>query len=171
MSASLNTPKTLAVEVSELDTKLVTAKEGNTLYGMSSHGHAEHGRGRAMPDNADIVVAVPLVAGMPPGHGPTLKALSTTPHKQSDFRVAHQRPRCHKDPASLLAAGKWMSAPELVHVIDTAWTLTHAELDLQQEGATVQTSRQLHDAALAGVTLSHLPPIRLSCIRALVAPS
>ncbi|DBA87692.1 TPA: hypothetical protein ACH3X1_004699 [Trebouxia sp. C0004] len=34
MSASLNTPKTLAVEVSELDTKLVTAKEGNTLYGM-----------------------------------------------------------------------------------------------------------------------------------------
>ncbi|DBB05418.1 TPA: hypothetical protein ACH3X1_012384 [Trebouxia sp. C0004] len=34
MSASLNMPKTLAVEVSELDTKLVTVKEGNTLYGM-----------------------------------------------------------------------------------------------------------------------------------------
>ncbi|DBB15921.1 TPA: hypothetical protein ACH3X3_003296 [Trebouxia sp. C0006] len=48
-------------------------------------------------------------------------------------------------PASLLAAGKWMSAPELVHVSDTAWK--HAELDLQQEGVTVQTSRQLHDAA------------------------
>ncbi|DBA92339.1 TPA: hypothetical protein ACH3X1_003068 [Trebouxia sp. C0004] len=83
--------------------------------------------------------------------------------------VAHQLPRCHKDPASLLAAGKWMSAPELVHIIDTAWK--HAELDLQQEGVTVQTSRQLHDAALASVTFSHLPPIRLSCIRGLVAPS
>ncbi|DBB18343.1 TPA: hypothetical protein ACH3X3_003292 [Trebouxia sp. C0006] len=35
----------------------------------------------------------------------------------------------------------------------------------------IQTSRQLHDAALASVTLPHLPPIRLSCIRGLVAPS
>jgi len=35
----------------------------------------------------------------------------------------------------------------------------------------VQTSRQLHDAALGSVTFSHLPPIRLSCIRGLVAPS
>ncbi|DBA81082.1 TPA: hypothetical protein ACH3X2_000805 [Trebouxia sp. C0005] len=77
--------------------------------------------------------------------------------------------RRHKDPASLLAAGKWMSAPELVHIIDTAWR--HAELDLQQLGVTVQTSRQLHDAALASVTFSHLPPIRLSCIRGLVAPT
>ena len=85
------------------------------------------------------------------------------------LQVADQLPRHRKDPASLLAAGKWISAPELVHIIDTAWK--HAELDLQQEGVTVQTSRQLHDAALASVTFSHLPPIRLSCIRGLVAPS
>ena len=85
------------------------------------------------------------------------------------LQVADQLPRRHKDPASLLAAGKWISAPELVHIIDTAWK--HAELGLQQEGVTVQTSRQLHDAALASVTFSHLPPIRLSCIRGLVAPS
>ena len=85
------------------------------------------------------------------------------------LQVADQLPRHHKDSASLLAAGKWISAPELVHIIDTAWK--HAELDLQQEGVTVQTSRQLHDAALASVTFSHLPPIRLSCIRGLVAPS
>ncbi|DBA82222.1 TPA: hypothetical protein ACH3X2_000496 [Trebouxia sp. C0005] len=85
------------------------------------------------------------------------------------LQLADQIPRRHKDPASLLAAGKWMSAPELVHIIDTAWK--HAELDLQQQGVTVQTSRQLHDAALASVTFSHLPPIRLSCIRGLVAPS
>ncbi len=62
-----------------------------------------------------------------------------------------------------------MSAPELVHIIDTAWK--HAELDLQQQGVTAQTSRQLHDAALGSVAFSHLPPIRLSCIRGLVAPS
>ncbi|DBA67799.1 TPA: hypothetical protein ACH3X2_001201 [Trebouxia sp. C0005] len=85
------------------------------------------------------------------------------------LQVADQIPQRHKDPASLLAAGKWMSAPELVHIVDTAWK--HAELDLQQQGVTVQNSRQLHDAALASVTFSHLPPIRLSCIRGLVAPT
>ncbi len=85
------------------------------------------------------------------------------------LQVADQLPRRRKDPASLLAAGKWISAPELVHIIDIAWK--HAELDLQQEGVTAQTSRQLHDAALASLTFSHLPLIRLSCIRGLVAPS
>ncbi len=54
------------------------------------------------------------------------------------LQVADQLPRRHKDPASLFAAGKWISAPELVHIIDRAWK--HAELDLQQEGVTVQTS-------------------------------
>jgi len=54
-----------------------------------------------------------------------------------------------------------------VHVVDTAWK--HAELDLQQEGVAVQTSKQLHDAALGSVAFSHFP-IRLSCIRGLVAP-
>ncbi len=35
------------------------------------------------------------------------------------LQVADQLPRCRKDPASLLAAGKWMSAPELVRIIHT----------------------------------------------------
>ena len=56
------------------------------------------------------------------------------------LQVSEQLPRRRKDPASLLAAGKWISAPELVHIIDTAYK--HAELDLQHEGVTVQTSRQ-----------------------------
>ncbi len=85
------------------------------------------------------------------------------------LQVADQLPRRRKDPASLLAAGKWIFAPELVHIMNTAWK--HAELDLQQEGVTVHTNRQLHDAALASVTFSHLPPIKLSCIRGLAAPS
>ena len=82
--------------------------------------------------------------------------------------MADLLPRSHQDPVSLLAAGKWMSAPELVHIMHTAWT--QAELDLQQQGVTVDTSRKLHDAALGSVTFSHLPPIRLSCIRGLLAP-
>jgi len=49
------------------------------------------------------------------------------------LQVPDQLPWCHKNPASLLAAGKRMSAPELVHTIDTAWK--HAEPDLQQEGS------------------------------------
>ena len=49
------------------------------------------------------------------------------------LQVADQLPWSHKDPASLPAAGKRMSAPELVHIIDTAWK--HAEPDLQQEGS------------------------------------
>ena len=85
------------------------------------------------------------------------------------LQVADQLPWHHKNPSSLLAAGMRIFASELVHIIDTAWK--HAELDLQQQGVTVQTSTQLHDAALASVTFSHLPPIRLSCIRGLVAPS
>ena len=43
-----------------------------------------------MPDDADIVVVEPLVAGMPPGHGPALlsvKALLAIPRKSSDLRV------------------------------------------------------------------------------------
>ncbi len=84
------------------------------------------------------------------------------------LQVADQFPHSYKDPASLLAAGQWMSAPELVHIIDTTWK--HAELDLQQKGVTTQASRQLHDAALGSMKFWHLPPVRLSCIRGLVAP-
>ena len=83
------------------------------------------------------------------------------------LQVADQLSHSYKDPASLLAAGQWMSAPELVHIIDTTWK--HAELDLQK-GVTMQASRQLHDAALGSVTFWHLPPVRLPCIRGLLLP-
>ena len=62
-----------------------------------------------------------------------------------------------------------MTSPELVHTIHRAWQT--AEHDLQRQGVTVETSRQVHDAALGSVTFSHVPPVRLSCIRGLVAPS
>ena len=83
-------------------------------------------------------------------------------------QVADQLPRATKDPATLAAAGKWMSAADLVHLIHTSQQ--DAEADMQQYGVTVETSRDLHDAALGGMTFSHLPPIRLSCLRELVVP-
>jgi len=85
------------------------------------------------------------------------------------LQVSAELPRARRDPASLLAAGKWMSAPQLVQLIHSAQQ--QAELNLQQQGVTVETSRQLHDAALSAVVFSHVPPTRISCIRGLLVPS
>ena len=85
------------------------------------------------------------------------------------LQVADQLPRPTKDPQSLADIGKWMSAATVVHLIDKAEQ--QAEAQMQQQGVTVETSRDMHDAALAAMTFSHLPPIRLSCIRSLVVPT
>ena len=42
---------------------------------------------------------------------------------------------------------------------------------MQLQGVTVETSRDIHDAVLAAMIFSHLPPVRLSCIRSLVVPT
>ncbi len=83
--------------------------------------------------------------------------------------MTDQLPRAHKSPVSLLAAGKWIAAPQLVQLIHRAQQ--QAEVNLQQQGVTVETSRDLHDAALAGMTFSHVPPVRISCVRGLLAPT
>lgn len=85
------------------------------------------------------------------------------------LQVVDQLPRPTKDPESLAAIGKWMSASELVHLIHRAEQQSQAQM--QQHGVTVETSRDMHDAALAAMIFSHLPPVRLSCIRSLVAPT
>ncbi|KAL3152791.1 hypothetical protein ABBQ38_012374 [Trebouxia sp. C0009 RCD-2024] len=58
---------------------------------------------------------------------------------------------------------------ELVHLIHRAEQ--HSQAQMQQQGVTVQISRDMHDAALAAVAFSHLPPVRLSCLRSLVVPT
>ncbi|KAL3152850.1 hypothetical protein ABBQ38_012165 [Trebouxia sp. C0009 RCD-2024] len=85
------------------------------------------------------------------------------------LQVADQLPRPSKDPKGLADAGKWMSAPRLVHLIHGAELQSQDQM--QQQGVTVETSRDMHDAALAAMTFSHLPPVRLSCIRSLVVPA
>ena len=62
------------------------------------------------------------------------------------WQVADQLPRAIKDSATLAAAGKWMSAADLVHLIHK--NQQEAEADMQQDGVTVQTNTDLHDAAL-----------------------
>ena len=85
------------------------------------------------------------------------------------LQVADQLPRPTKDPEGLADVGKWMSVADLVHLIHRAEQQSQAQM--QQQGVTVETSRDVHDAALAAMTFSHLPPIRLSCIRSLVVPT
>ncbi|KAL3156178.1 hypothetical protein ABBQ32_012464 [Trebouxia sp. C0010 RCD-2024] len=85
------------------------------------------------------------------------------------LQVADQLPRPSKDSKSLADIGKWMSAAELVHLIHRVEQQYQAQM--RQQGVTVQTSTDMHDAALAAVTFSHLPPVRLSCLRSLVVPT
>ena len=63
---------------------------------------------------------------------------------------ADQLPRATKDPATLAAAVKWMSAADLVHLIRKSQQ--DAEADMQQYGVTVETSRDLRDAAFMPIT-------------------
>ncbi|KAL3144600.1 hypothetical protein ABBQ32_004324 [Trebouxia sp. C0010 RCD-2024] len=85
------------------------------------------------------------------------------------LQVADQLPRPSKDPKGLADIGKWMCAADLVHTIHGAEQQSQAQM--QQQGVTVETSRDMHDAALAAMIFSHLPPVRLSCIRSLVGPA
>ncbi len=78
-------------------------------------------------------------------------------------------PKTHQGPQSLADIAKWMPAAEVVHLIHKAEQ--EAQAQMQQRGVTVDTSRDMHDAALAAMTFSHLPPVRLSCIRSLVVPT
>ena len=58
------------------------------------------------------------------------------------LQVADQLPRSYQTLVGLLAAGRWMSAPQPVQIIHTAWK--QAKLELQQQGANVDISRKLH---------------------------
>ncbi|KAL3135446.1 hypothetical protein ABBQ32_007627 [Trebouxia sp. C0010 RCD-2024] len=78
------------------------------------------------------------------------------------LQVADQLPRPSKDPKGLADIGKWMCAADLVHTIHGVEQQSQAQM--QQQGVTVENSIDMHDAALAAMIFSHLPPVRLSCI-------
>lgn len=73
------------------------------------------------------------------------------------------------DPDTLVAAGKWMPAAELVKLLHNAET--QSQLDLRRYGPSVSTARDVHDATVGCCMLSHLPPLRASCLRTMTVPA
>ncbi|KAL3163440.1 hypothetical protein ABBQ32_009816 [Trebouxia sp. C0010 RCD-2024] len=87
-------------------------------------------------------------------HMGEFKSFSTSPFQLNRKGIAH-------------SSRTWQN--NLVQTIHGAQQQSQAQL--QQQGVTVETSRDMHDAALAAMIFSHLPPIRLSCIKSLVGPA
>ena len=84
------------------------------------------------------------------------------------LQVADQLARPVVTPDSLAATGKWLPPAQLVQILRTAELQSLA--DLQSQGLTLGNCRSLHDAVLGCCVITHLPPLRLSCIRSLLAP-
>lgn len=81
------------------------------------------------------------------------------------LQVGKAVPRHKKAAERLAEAGRWITAKDLVNLIDTATQLAVAALN--GSPLTVELSRMLHDAVLASTVFGHLPSLRLSCIRTL----
>lgn len=71
--------------------------------------------------------------------------------------------------ASHAQASSWMSAADMVKINMTA--KQQAEQAYEDQGASLNACRQLHDAALSCTLFGYLPPVRLSCIRTMTHPS
>lgn len=82
------------------------------------------------------------------------------------LQLSQTQPKPQRTIASLEAEGKWLSAKQLVKLIDGAKDDAVRAMQ-QSEDVTVPLSRQLHDAMLACTVFGYLPPLRLSCIRSL----
>ena len=67
------------------------------------------------------------------------------------LQVADQHPKPTKEPEGLADTGRWMPAADLVHLIHRAEQQSQAQM--QQQGITVETSRDIHDAALAAMAI------------------
>ena len=83
------------------------------------------------------------------------------------LQVPDQNPEPPKTVESMTAAGKWMECRDLVQLLhrarvqsQTVWHQTHS----------LTQARAVHDAVLGCVVFTHLPPMRLSCIRSMLAP-
>lgn len=70
--------------------------------------------------------------------------------------------------ASSSEAGSWMTAADLVRLIFGSQARCRA--DVQQSRSHCCSLQKLHDAVLACMLFGYLPPVRLSCIRAMTHP-
>ena len=81
------------------------------------------------------------------------------------MQVVDEATQSRNDPDILAAAGKWMDCEpfvKLLHRIET-----QSQVGWHKTGSLMQ-AREVHDAVLACVMITHLPPMRLSMIRSML---
>lgn len=81
------------------------------------------------------------------------------------LQVVDENPQPPKDPETLAAAGKWMECRAFVKLLHSIQTLS--QVVWHKTGSLMQ-AREVHDAILACVMITHLPPMRLSMIRSMM---
>lgn len=81
------------------------------------------------------------------------------------LQVGDENPQPPKDPDTLAAAGKWMDCRAFVKLLHSIQT--HSQVGWHKTGSSMQ-AREVHDAILACVMITHLPPLRLSMIRSML---
>ena len=85
-------------------------------------------------------------------------------------QLIHHVPRKRKDIGDMLESGKWVAADELVRIIHDYASSTVARIPLDGP-CDFPLARTLHDACLTSCMFSHLPPVRLICLRTLQLPT
>ena len=86
-------------------------------------------------------------------------------HMQVTRSMQQHKPTVHE----LEVEGKWMGAPALVQVIDTA--RQDVEVAVLDQGLDTDVARDLHDVALACTMFGYLPPMRAMSICSLLHPN
>ena len=81
------------------------------------------------------------------------------------LQVGDENPQPPKDPDTLAAVGKWMECRAFVKLLNSIQTLS--QVGWRKTGSLMQ-AREVHDAILACVMITHLPPMRLSMIRSML---
>ena len=81
------------------------------------------------------------------------------------LQVIDENPQPPKDPETLAADGKWMECEAFVKLMHKV--MTQAQEWWHKTGSLMQ-AREVHDAVLACVMVTHLPPMRLSMIRSML---
>ena len=85
------------------------------------------------------------------------------------LQISAELVRPVQDPETLVAAGKWMPASELVQMLTKAQAQSQAEWQ-QPSQSVVDAARGVHDSVLSAAVITHLPPSRISCLRSMLGP-
>ena len=122
-------------------------------------------------------VLIFLGRARPPGTAPSTTAVDPARLAQVHDWLNRLRqqliqhvPRRRRDIGDMLESGKWAAAHELVRLIHDFASSTMRRIPAAGPCG-LELARTLHDATLASCMFSHLPPVRLICLRTLQTPS